>query len=101
METEEGLILVPIVDDLDEVAEHAQGHKVLRIVMEFKINNKKTHSGRLKEAYLAAVQAADEALRTVLLKNSIKGLTTQMTYGYRQLEGNEITWEVATNPREH
>jgi len=84
-------MLVPEVDDLDEVAESA-ARKVLRITMEFEVGDKKTHSTRLKEAYLAAVTAADDAVRAILLKDSVRGLKTQVVYGYRHLEGNEIAW---------
>lgn len=93
--------MFPEVGDIEDVAETSPGRKILRITMEFEVGGKKTHTTRLKEAYLAAVSAADEAVRLVLLKDSVKGLTTQVTYGYRHLEGSEVTWDWVDNNHNH
>lgn len=97
---QESVMLVPEVGDLDELAEPVGGRKILRIILEFEVGGSKNHSGRLKEAYLAAVSSAGEAVRNVMLNGSVSHVTSRMTYDYRHMEGAEVKWELVTDHSE-
>lgn len=96
----ETVTLVPELEDLDNIAESTGGRKVFRIVLEFELGGTKNHSGRLKEAYITAVTAAAEAVRSVLLNSNAARLTSKMTYEYRHLEGAEVQWELVSDHSE-
>lgn len=74
-----------------EVAEPVGGRKVMSIWLEFEIGSTKAHSVRLRRAYQLALVAATNALKTELLSD-VTSVTSRMTYGYRHLEGDMITW---------
>lgn len=81
----------------ETTVEATGGRKVLMITMDFDLGPKKTHATRLKEAYHAAVAAADKAVREILLEGSIVGLRTRMQYDYRHLEGTFVGWDIPTD----
>lgn len=88
------ITVTPKVVEGDSIAEASGGRKVLSITIEFEVGAKKTHNTRLKEAYKAAVKAADSAVRDILLDDSITGLMSRMVYDYRHLEGSMVPWDV-------
>lgn len=85
---------------VEETVEATGGRKVLMITLDFDLGPKKTHATRLKEAYHAAVAAADRAVRDVLLEGSVIGLRTRMQYDYRHLEGTFVGWDMAVAANE-
>lgn len=63
--------------------------KVLTITLEFEMSERKNHLTRIKAAYDAAVAAAIEAARPELLDDSLKSVTSRMTWDYRWAETSE------------
>lgn len=94
--TDDSMIEEPrhLTTQVEETVEATGGRKVLMITLDFDLGPKKTHATRLKEAYHAAVQAADRAVRDVLLEGSVTGLRTRMQYDYRHLEGTFVGWDM-------
>jgi hypothetical protein len=58
--------------------------KILTIILEFDLGDRKTHGSRLKGAYEAVRSEAIRAIERELLERSIAEVTTRMFYDYRQ-----------------
>lgn len=74
------------------ITQAGEGRRVLEIVLEIELTDRKVFAARLNEAYRMAVIAAVKAVGAALLPGSVDHVESTMSYGYRHLEGRPVYW---------